>query len=93
MFYLDCIQNKTMIGHVIKTSKVAVPGLQMCQNICFEEDQCVSYNMGPVEGGIRTCELSAADHWMRPGFLVSKQGFEYCPIKAVSTGCSEINES
>jgi len=49
--------------------------------------------MGPVEGGIRTCELSAADHWMRPGFLVSKQGFEYCPIKAVSTGCSEINES
>jgi len=82
MAYLDCQQNKTLTGHVIKTSLVPVPALKMCQSKCFEDDKCVSYNLGPVEGGIRTCELSAADHWMRPIFLFDKQGSEYCPIEA-----------
>jgi len=79
--YLECIQNKSFIGHVINTSKVATPGLQMCQNECFEEDQCVSYNLGPVEGGIRTCELNDADHLTFPSLLFPKNGTEYCPIQ------------
>jgi len=71
-----------MTGHVVETSKIALSGAsETCQNKCFEEDQCVSYNLGPVEGSIRTCELSAADRWMRPGFLAIKEGFEYCPVE------------
>jgi len=71
-----------LVGHVIETKSLSeLDDLLTCEANCFIKDGCVSYNMGPVEGGIRTCELSAADHWMRPGFLVLKQGFEYCPIE------------
>jgi len=84
--FLNCTQNKTLTGHVIETTNIIDTGVELtCSAKCFIKNQCVSYNMGPVEGGIRTCELSAADHWMRPGFLVSKEGFEYCPIEVSFT--------
>ncbi|KXJ11901.1 Neuropilin-2 [Exaiptasia diaphana] len=56
----------------------------MCQTKCFSEEsegECVSYNLGPVHGLTRMCELSSSDHWTLPKFLISKEGFEYCPIK------------
>ncbi|KAK3752885.1 hypothetical protein QZH41_008109, partial [Actinostola sp. cb2023] len=89
--YLDCVKNKTLTGHVIKTVRVLVPGLEVCQQNCFREGKCVSYNLGPVEGQIRTCELNAADHWTRPDFLAFKEGFEYCPIenRCSSNPCPE----
>jgi len=43
----------------------------------------VSYNLGPVEGGIRKCELSAADHRMDKLALVPMDGFEFCPIEVI----------
>ncbi|KXJ14551.1 EGF-like repeat and discoidin I-like domain-containing protein 3 [Exaiptasia diaphana] len=79
--FLKCIENKTLTGHVISTIKMATPALQLCQNKCFQEGKCVSYNLGPVLGHARSCELNAADHSTRPSFFVNKRGYEYCPIK------------
>ena len=79
--YLDCIRDKVLVGYQIKTILMPVPALQICQNKCFHEEQCVSYNLGPVDGAIRTCELNSADHWMNASALVPKNGFEYCPIE------------
>jgi len=39
--------------------------------------------LGPVEGGIRKCELSAADHRMDKLALVPMDGFEFCPIEVI----------
>jgi hypothetical protein len=72
---------KTFSGHVIKTFRVLTPGLETCQHKCFMEANCVSYNLGPIKGQIRSCELSDADHVTDPGDVVAKEGFEYCPIK------------
>ncbi|XP_031561470.1 EGF-like repeat and discoidin I-like domain-containing protein 3 isoform X3 [Actinia tenebrosa] len=79
--YLDCIKNKTFVGHVIRTFRILAPGLEDCQHKCYMEDNCVSYNLGPVEGMARSCDLNDADHWMWPNHVVPKKGFEYCPIK------------
>ncbi|KAK3750086.1 hypothetical protein QZH41_017120, partial [Actinostola sp. cb2023] len=70
---------EALIGHVINTFKV--PGLKECQHKCYVEDRCLSYNMGPVEGQIRTCEVNDIDNVTLPGKVKPKQGFEYCPIK------------
>jgi hypothetical protein len=51
-------------------------------------DACVSYNLGPVKGVIRTCELSDRDHVSNPKQVVVKEGFEYSAIKV-----STINKS
>jgi hypothetical protein len=75
------VKNKTFTGHVIKSFRILAPGLEDCQHKCFLEDKCVSYNLGPKEGMITSCELSDADNMTRPGNVVSKEGFEYCPIK------------
>ncbi|XP_031565930.1 EGF-like repeat and discoidin I-like domain-containing protein 3 [Actinia tenebrosa] len=79
--FLDCLKNKTFDGHVIKSFRILAPGLEDCQHKCYIEDNCVSYNLGPVEGMSRTCELNDADHVSDPGYVVSKEDFEYCPIK------------
>ncbi|XP_031574102.1 EGF-like repeat and discoidin I-like domain-containing protein 3 [Actinia tenebrosa] len=79
--FLDCQKNKTLTGHVIKSFRILAPGLEDCQHKCYIEDNCVSYNLGPVKGVVRSCDLNDADHWMCPHHVVQKEGFEYCPIK------------
>ncbi|XP_031561085.1 uncharacterized protein LOC116297077 [Actinia tenebrosa] len=79
--YLDCRKNKIFTGHLIRSFRILAPGLEDCQHKCYLKDKCVSYNLGPVEGMARTCELNDADHVSNPDHVVSKKGFEYCPIK------------
>ncbi|XP_031551889.1 neuropilin-1a-like isoform X1 [Actinia tenebrosa] len=79
--FLDCEKNKTFTGHLIRSLRILAPGLEDCQNKCYLEDKRMSYNLSPVEGMARTCELNDADHVSDPDHLVSKKDFEYCPIK------------
>lgn len=72
---------KVLAGRIIKSFRILAPGLETCQNKCFNEPDCVSYNLGPVEGNIRACELNDLDHEALPENIISKDGFEYCPIK------------
>ncbi|XP_031563662.1 microfibril-associated glycoprotein 4-like isoform X2 [Actinia tenebrosa] len=79
--YLECEQDKSLTGHVIKTIRMLAQGLEECQHQCFIDDRCVSYNLGPVFGVIRSCELNNADHVEYPDDVISVPGAEYCPIK------------
>ncbi|XP_031548994.1 uncharacterized protein LOC116286578 [Actinia tenebrosa] len=79
--FLDCMKNKTFTNHTIESFQVLSPGLELCQHYCFLNELCVSYNMGPEEGKERICELSDNDHVAYPGHLITKVGYEYCPIK------------
>ncbi|XP_020898257.1 uncharacterized protein LOC110237027, partial [Exaiptasia diaphana] len=79
--YLQCIENKTFTGHVIKTTNLIAPGLEECQMRCFAVHDCVSYNLGPINDHRRTCELSSSDHWTFHDALKDMKGHEYCPIK------------
>ncbi|XP_031570498.1 coadhesin-like [Actinia tenebrosa] len=79
--FLPCWQDYTFINHVIKFFRFLAPGIEECQDKCFIESKCISYNLGPIEGLTRTCELNEADHWTRPGQEVPKDGFQYCPIR------------
>jgi len=49
--------------------------------MCFHDDKCISYNLGPVEGEITTCELNEVDHVTHSHDVIDKQGYKYCPIK------------
>ncbi|KAK3750579.1 hypothetical protein QZH41_006286, partial [Actinostola sp. cb2023] len=79
--YLACIEDHVFNGHVVNTFRVVVPGLEACQRKCYLNERCVSYNLGPVEGQIRTCELNDFDHVTFPDDVIPRKGFEYCPIK------------
>ncbi|KAK3736752.1 hypothetical protein QZH41_018484, partial [Actinostola sp. cb2023] len=79
--FLDCVKNQTLTGHVISTFPLLTPVLRQCQHKCFVENKCVSYNLGPLQGQVRSCELNAADNSTRPTFLVSKEGYGYCAIR------------
>jgi hypothetical protein len=70
---------------VIKTIRMLAPGLEDCQHQCFKEDKCVSYNLGPVFGVIRSCELSDTDHVEYPDDVKSVPGAKYCGIKVSSS--------
>ena len=60
-----------------------MPGLEACQRKCYLDERCGSYNLGPLEGQIRTCELSDFDHVTFPDDVIPRKGFEYCPIKVL----------
>ncbi|XP_020897270.1 uncharacterized protein LOC110236123 [Exaiptasia diaphana] len=79
--FLECLNNKSFTGHVIKSLEVLASGEDECQSLCFLEGQCVSYNLGPVKDHKRACELSSSDHWTFPDALKDMKGHEYCPIK------------
>ena len=79
--FLFCEPNKALPGHVINTIRMLAPGHEECQLQCFLDGRCVSYNLGPVQGEIRSCELSDTDHVMFPDDVKSFPGSEYCPVK------------
>ena len=47
--------------------------------------------MGPVNGHVRTCELSSSDHWTFPAALKDIGGHEYCPIKVTTHSHEELS--
>ena len=83
LHFIPCVQNKTLTGHVIQTSRILSPGSETCQENCFLEGKCISYNLGPIQEQIRSCELSDADHVSDPGDVVQGNGSEYCAVKVL----------
>lgn len=81
MVFLGCVQDKTLSGHVIKTIQLSTSGTNTCQQMCFIEANCMSYNIGPIEGDQRSCELNDADNVLDHGDVVAKDGFEFCTFK------------
>ncbi|XP_031566821.1 semaphorin-5B-like isoform X2 [Actinia tenebrosa] len=80
MVFFGCVQNKALSGHVIKTLQVS-PSTATCPQMCFMEANCMSYNMGPIEGETRSCDLNDADNVLDYLDVVAKDGFEFCTFK------------
>ena len=69
-----------MRNHVIKSAKV--PNVGNCRLMCYMEPNCVSINIGPVEGENQNCELNnATEKNQAPFLLVNKEGYTYLAIE------------
>ena len=65
-----------LVGHVTKT--LLVQSETACEAYCFDDDDCMSINLGPQrKGGQHKCELSLSDHNIHPKDLMQQQGFIY----------------
>ncbi len=58
IIFKEPIPDKEMRGHVIR--KEEVPNQGSCRVLCFMEPNCVSINVGPIQGGKYKCELNNA---------------------------------
>ncbi|KAL9974204.1 hypothetical protein ACROYT_G011217 [Oculina patagonica] len=73
-----------MKNHVIRSEQV--PNERNCRLLCYMEPNCVSINLGPLEGGKHKCELNnATDENQFTIFLVDKPSFTY---RAIQNPCS-----
>ena len=59
-----------------------MPNEGTCRVLCYMEPNCVSINLGPLEGGKHKCELNnATDEKQLTMFLVEKPSFTYLAIE------------
>ena len=58
IIFRDPIRNMAMKDRVIWSAEV--PNEGSCRVMCYMEPDCVSINVGPVEGGNQKCELNNA---------------------------------
>ena len=80
IIFRDPIQNMAMKDRVIWSAEV--PNEGSCRVMCYMEPDCVSINVGPVEGGNQKCELNnATEENHVPFLLMNKPGFIYLTIE------------
>ena len=78
--FKDPIPNMAMKSHVIKIAEV--PNEGSCKVMCLMEPNCVSINVGPVEGGNQKCELNnATEEKYAPFLLVKTPSYTYLAIE------------
>ena len=77
MQFTNPIGNHSLVGHVITSAPVESE--IGCEARCFADDDCMSVNLGPLEGSKYLCELSSSDHNLHPKDLKYKKGFVYKP--------------
>ena len=75
--FVEPLENKHLDGHVIHNS--AVTNAEICEIKCFLNRKCLSYNLGPLEGGAHICELCDLDYRQGSGNLVTRLGFYHYP--------------
>ena len=81
--FKEPVANKAMKNHVIRSEEVPSEG--SCRLKCYMEPNCVSINLGPLEGGKHKCELSnVSDENQFANSLVDKPAFTYLAIEVMS---------
>ena len=56
LIFKEPLSNKALKGHLIRTEKAVDVG--SCRLKCYLEPNCVSVNVGPLDGGSHICELN-----------------------------------
>ena len=80
IMFKEPVANRAMKNHVIRSEEV--PNEGTCRVLCYMEPNCVSINLGPLEGGKHKCELNnATDENQFTMFLVDKPYFTYLAIE------------
>ena len=73
--FLSFVTDKALVGHVTRTVKVN--NADQCEIRCYQQLECLSYNLGPYQDYGHECELSNSDHFRHPNDLVPMPGFIY----------------
>ena len=55
IMFKEPVPNKAMNGYGIRSEEVLEEG--SCRVLCYMEPNCVSINVGPLQGGQHKCEL------------------------------------
>ena len=80
IMFKEPVANRAMKNHVIRSEEV--PNEGTCRVLCYMEPNCVSINLGPLEGGKHNCKLNnATDENQFTMFLVDKPYFTYLAIE------------
>ncbi|XP_068756702.1 uncharacterized protein [Montipora capricornis] len=79
IIFKERIPNKVMCGHVISRSEV--PNEGSCRVNCYMDPNCVSINMGPLEGGKLMCELNDVTSSQKESFIRYKKAHTYLEIE------------
>ena len=66
---------RSLAGHVIR--RLLVDAGTACEANCFDDDDCMSVNLGPKNQGTRLCELSSSDDNLHPEGLEERSKFIY----------------
>jgi len=86
LIFKEPIPNKALLGHVIRTEKVADEG--GCRLKCYLEPNCVSINVGPKEKEKYSCELNnATDESPSHSDLEKRQGYTHIDVQVSFAGC------
>ena len=75
LHYFSSVADKALVRHVTRTVKV--DNADQCEIRCYQELECLSYNLGPYQDYGHVCELSNSDHLRHPEDLVPMPGFIY----------------
>ena len=87
--FKEPVANRAMKNHVIRSEEV--PNERTWRVLCYMEPNCVSINLGPLEGGKYKCELNnATDENQFTVFLVDKPYFTYLAIEVMCNTLHDI---
>jgi len=82
IMFKEPVANKVMKNHVIRSAEVHSEG--NCRLMCYLEPNCVSINLGPLEGGKHKCELNnVTDEKQFSNYLVNQLAFTYLAIEVM----------
>ncbi|KAL9974203.1 hypothetical protein ACROYT_G011216 [Oculina patagonica] len=80
IMFKEPVADRAMKNHVIRSEEV--PNEGTCRLLCYMEPNCVSINLGPLEGGKHKCDLNnATDENQITMILVDKPSFTYLAIE------------
>ncbi len=73
------VEDHTIVGHVFKS--MLIQDSSACEVNCFIEDECVSFNVKPLQDGKYFCELSNSSDAVHPEDLKDEQGTVYTSFR------------
>ena len=73
------IEDHSLTGHVFKS--MVILDSSACDVNCFIENDCVSFNVRPLQNGEYLCELSNSCDVVHPEDLKEEQGTVYTSFK------------
>ena len=73
------IKDYSLTGHVFKS--MVIEDSSACKVNCFAEDNCVSFNVKPLQSGDYLCELSNSFDVVHAEDLKEEQGTVYTSFK------------
>ena len=80
--FKEPVANRAMKDHVIRSEEV--PNEGTCRLLCYMEPNCVSINLGPLDGGNYRCDLNnATDEDQLTIIPADEPSFTYLAIEVI----------